>query len=881
MKKITIYQGDEYRAKIEKNFLEDDIFAEVYPYAYKIVDEIITEMDKYRKEHQDGSKSFTRYQGMGKNIVIFCGMRGQGKTSAMQTFLRCLNGTYLRQKKDKGLQIPAFVENIPQGRFEVLDSIDPSAMENNESVLRVLLSRLFFHLNELYKQNRNNAYATDDKQWPDVIRLFQKCFDNIDYIKEGKDRNDSCGQDDLEILSQMGSSANLKNNLRDLVDYYLQLSGNASNAASGSETGSGARYLVIPIDDADLATKKVFQLCEDLRNYLSIPNVIILMAANYDQLVSAAYQKYLKQNKTLRQAAISNYDKRQMQKSCYQMAAKYLEKLLPIGHRIHLPQIGNLITENHENLLFVYKVQNKNAFEKELCGCANLQKQLARLVYIRTGIILVDDDDTFHHFLPASFRELTHFVKMFYDMNEIDWRLLFPETDFAAIPFPDFEKQIDGLQSNLSQLKQYFIHYWCAKNLSASEMDIIEKIDDASQKHQMEKVHRILRKHLDKDASGHCQTYRDVMYLIAEKSRRPHSLLREALLLYYTIFLNEWFAAAMGQTKQFAKLADFVERTFDYPKDLPEHTYAFHSFDIKTDYLRKILEKDIQEDEYACLDNFFTAAFNGSLKKFSDVFRKADGKTNWDAEAQIQFDVLRPFVTVLVNAAEYIPGQPENEDALSAEDKPDHAVWTGIPFLLTAKNIIANYDVQIRMKKLFHNWYDKVQVKKADRLSWTESCWELYVSIDIMLKHCTGRHGEAEDVFMDTAFANQDLLNKLFLGNLANRGSCMRYLKDTLNQCLRIIRGLHMQTNILKEEADLEQLKDTYERQISSIMQSNPLDGSITMNAVDNNPFESFELLKKLRECRKAMSEDEQTELNEIESLVQQYDIERCELNGS
>lgn len=31
MKKITIYQGDEYRAKIEKDFSENDIFAEVYP----------------------------------------------------------------------------------------------------------------------------------------------------------------------------------------------------------------------------------------------------------------------------------------------------------------------------------------------------------------------------------------------------------------------------------------------------------------------------------------------------------------------------------------------------------------------------------------------------------------------------------------------------------------------------------------------------------------------------------------------------------------------------------------------------------------------------------------------------------------------------------
>ena len=45
------------------------------------------------------------------------------------------------------------------------------------------------------------------------------------------------------------------------------------------------------IDDMDLATQKIYRICEDIRNYLSVPNIIVLFASDYDQLVYAIYQK--------------------------------------------------------------------------------------------------------------------------------------------------------------------------------------------------------------------------------------------------------------------------------------------------------------------------------------------------------------------------------------------------------------------------------------------------------------------------------------------------------------------------------------------------------------------------------------------------------------
>lgn len=198
-KKITIYKGDEYRAKIAKTFQPDDIFADVYSKAYRIVDKITGEMREYEeqceKANEKRKKYSARYSGMGNNIVIFCGARGQGKTSAMQTFARCLGGEYREEDKIKELK-------IKEGAFEVLDSIDPSAMENDESILRVLLSRLFFQLQELITDSdftppNDNEFAKDKAN---IVKLFQKCYANIDYIQSGK-RKES-GQDDLEKIGR-------------------------------------------------------------------------------------------------------------------------------------------------------------------------------------------------------------------------------------------------------------------------------------------------------------------------------------------------------------------------------------------------------------------------------------------------------------------------------------------------------------------------------------------------------------------------------------------------------------------------------------------------------------------------------------------------------
>lgn len=100
MRKITVVKGDEYRAKIERDFSKDDFFAEVYNRADDIINEIVQEMKKYREENEEKNSYTIRYQGMGNNILLFCAERGQGKPAQCSLLRRlCVLGRIFSLKK--------------------------------------------------------------------------------------------------------------------------------------------------------------------------------------------------------------------------------------------------------------------------------------------------------------------------------------------------------------------------------------------------------------------------------------------------------------------------------------------------------------------------------------------------------------------------------------------------------------------------------------------------------------------------------------------------------------------------------------------------------------------------------------------------------------
>ena len=183
----------------------------------------------------------------------------------------------------------------------------------------------------------------------------------------------------MESLARLGSSAELKNNLKKLINQYLKI------VLREKEKG----YLVVQVDDADLSLGNVFQICENIRNYFSIPNVIVMMAADYGQLKAVIHQSYLKQYERMIQLQPESGFANQ----CNTMTARYLEKMLPEGHRVTLPDVNVMISESFQSIKLLYyskkEGETEDLLSEVLVGCNDLQEQLMKLLYIKTGVVLL------------------------------------------------------------------------------------------------------------------------------------------------------------------------------------------------------------------------------------------------------------------------------------------------------------------------------------------------------------------------------------------------------------------------------------------------------------------------------------------------------------
>ncbi len=659
---ITIYKGDEYRAKIAKEIRENDVFASSYIRAFAIMDQIISEL-KEDRERQDESVN-----GMGNNIIVFSGQRGQGKTSIMQSFAKWLKESIKEKeifKNAKNMDIEkALVGRVKQNEFIVLESIDPSSLAKEESILQVLITRLFY----LFDQYRQNCYgregsfhsATDEREWmrsvKDLVQLFQRCFTNIDYLKMGRSREWSL--DNLEELSQISSSAAFKENLKKLIDKLLEL--------LIEEKGKN-KFLVIPIDDTDLATQEVFHICEDIRNYLAISNVIVLMAVDYKQLIYAVTRNYLVSYDKLVDCPAIELDG----KGCYRIAMQYLEKILPVGHRIDLPQIEAIINEKPDSVSFQYLDKDGIDIWEEMDSTngtyKGMQAKLAKIIYYRTGIMFCDKQVR-NAFFPRKMRELTHFVKLLGDMdNQVICSEVYRNTD---------QKMILQLKQNIEMLRQYFLDYWCTKNLSSSQKESLERLDIVmrshdkkavvAELHQLYKAFRKSQLFYNYKSDSFDNLFQEVL-----KSNIDESL-QAALKVYYTLSVNMWYAEILEENKEYQILETFFDRILYTPnKENLTQYYNLIEFGIDATLLEQATDQ-------------------GKIKSFLDLFV-------YQNDNESVFSLLKPLMR-LMTLKEIKVDKTQTEESTGKDgkekEKEENYIKDNRDYFIYVKDIVANYDVR-------------------------------------------------------------------------------------------------------------------------------------------------------------------------------------------
>ena len=313
----------------DASIFKQSVHREAYKKAYQITDTIIRQNAKF-EEYQNSSGAGRSYgtdlrnlKQMG-NVLFFSGERGAGKTSAMLSYMEFLkdyyrNSTSLESEKIIG-ELGFSEKNL---MFTGLEYIDASRLADKEDILGSVLAKMAKKWMSEEKKGltegglrKSRDYEYKKRQLQMQFNEIYKCLSALKTKKEIFDQEDDMYFDTLQKLS---FTENLKDSFEKLVEMYVDI----MQYANASET---KHYLVIPIDDLDMNIKNGYEQLEQIRKYLMIPKVIVLISANYDQLEKICYNHYKVEFSHLKKA--NNY----IQK----LTREYLEKLVPNEHQIWL-----------------------------------------------------------------------------------------------------------------------------------------------------------------------------------------------------------------------------------------------------------------------------------------------------------------------------------------------------------------------------------------------------------------------------------------------------------------------------------------------------------------------------------------------------------------
>ena len=427
-------------------------FNQEYTEARKLIKEIVDLQGT--KDDKDKKIKIKKYGC--NNRILFTGQRGCGKTSVMHSladYLSKLNPKPTLVNKD-GNEFPTDV------MFCCLPMVDPSHFDNNNNILLTVITSMFSEA-----KNKMEKYSDKDEsaEREDLLKQFERVFKSLDSIKS------ELSSYTLESLNRKSDSEDLREKMNILVRKFLNY-----------VVGDKEARLVLLIDDIDMSVSYAPEMLEQMRKYLELDNLIILMSANLGQLnnemrekYSSAFQYTLKDSNQALSIDVED------------LATKYLLKLFPTSRRINV--------ERHVDQLLKTDLKILNE-EGTLIKEDNFQKVILSLIWEKTRLIftLKDQDHTLHPIIPSNLRDLSQFLDVLVSLEPVN-------KGIKNKLFEDAEAYKRCLDSNRA-FKNYFMNTWIPNHLNVEEELVFRNIPtDITEinKHLINSINIIGTKHKD------------------------------------------------------------------------------------------------------------------------------------------------------------------------------------------------------------------------------------------------------------------------------------------------------------------------------------------------------------------------------------------------
>lgn len=428
---IDSVDGREHEIVTDQDvFDKDTLMHPAYQSAFHALKGIVESTERWIRNGGD-------MYGFSNNVIAFCGSRGQGKTSVMMSFSAALGGKKRHMSQEELDRQRERLKRWTDGKkFHILPPIDPTMLADGSSVCDLILAKLFTEISEAWDddslqysgRNRNDVLTNESKKYH-ILRLLQRCREGI----RNKDKGDKDGQSgDFEQFVQSVDIFSFKKNLHEIIRYLLQIRHNDEKDD----------FIVIQLDDTDMQLEKAYETMEVVRQYLSIPNVVVLMAADLEQLRNLINVHY---RRAIDNDVVSfRYD---------YMAAKYIDKLIPAAHAIHLPTMASSHELGKKLAFRADKDEPRIALEDHLFG----------EIYKKTGLVFISHRRRLHELLPSSLRGLQHLIRFVNRMDD-------PQAGTGEPPDGPYDARLRRTRQklqNLSLFESYLLNDWFVSKVQA------------------------------------------------------------------------------------------------------------------------------------------------------------------------------------------------------------------------------------------------------------------------------------------------------------------------------------------------------------------------------------------------------------------------------
>ncbi len=357
-KVLTIIRGEEFKLSLKDKIDENDIFYDQYLNAAGMLDDIVAV-----NENNERVSDWRKIEAE-NNIIAFCGERGEGKSSAMMTFINAL----VKQDSWRSDSVFRTCENVKNTVFSRPVIIDPSAFDNMHNILEVIVANLY---SEYWTKYKKDSSKFEDDKCGRLLRQFQKVYRIISLLNNPDKmmEEEYDGEANISNLAKMGESTKLKRELKNLIKIYLDY--------MMEERDSENKKLLIAIDDLDLCNANAYKMAEQIRKYLIIPDVVIVMAVKVEQLQMCVQEENFRNYRNV----LSNGEKpSEFYEEVRNMAEKYIAKLIPRSRRIYLPNVRYIYNARIQYL----DRQGRTIYEEKFAN--SLNGSLLNMICAKTGM---------------------------------------------------------------------------------------------------------------------------------------------------------------------------------------------------------------------------------------------------------------------------------------------------------------------------------------------------------------------------------------------------------------------------------------------------------------------------------------------------------------